>query len=74
MAGFQSPTEFTFNRGLIEPGSSGSGLFTIANGRLELRGVLSQGADSLSCTQPTLFTLYTRRGSAIISLVARYGI
>lgn len=49
-----------FNRGLIEPGSSGSGLFTASNGRLELRGVLSQGADDLSCAQPTLFTLYTR--------------
>ena len=49
-----------FNRGLIEPGSSGSGLFIARNGHLELRGVLSQGADDLSCTQPTLFTLYTR--------------
>ena len=49
-----------FNRGIIEPGSSGSGLFTAANGRLELRGILSQGADTLSCDQPTLFTLYGR--------------
>jgi hypothetical protein len=49
-----------FNRGIIEPGSSGSGVFTVANGRLELRGVLSQGANDLSCSQPTLFTLYGR--------------
>ncbi len=49
-----------FGRGIIEPGSSGSGLFTIAGGRLELRGILSQGALDLSCTQPSLFTLYGR--------------
>jgi len=49
-----------FDRGIIEPGSSGSGLFVNANGRLELRGILSQGADELSCAQPTLFTLYSR--------------
>ncbi len=49
-----------FTRGIIEPGSSGSGIFTNANGRLELRGVLSQGALDLSCSQPNLFTLYGR--------------
>lgn len=49
-----------FARGIIEPGSSGSGIFTEANGRLELRGILSQGALDLSCTQPDLFTLYSR--------------
>ncbi len=49
-----------FQRGIIEPGSSGSGIFTAANGRLELRGILSQGALDLSCTQPNLFTLYGR--------------
>ncbi len=50
-----------FARGIIEPGSSGSGIFTqAANGRLELRGILSQGAIDLSCAQPTLFTLYSR--------------
>lgn len=49
-----------FSRGIIEPGSSGSGVFTLANGRLELRGVLSQGALDLSCSQPGLFTLFAR--------------
>ena len=49
-----------FNRGIIEPGSSGSGVFTANNGHLELRGILSQGDDNLSCAQPTLFTLYGR--------------
>ena len=49
-----------FIRGIIEPGSSGSGIFTTANGRLELRGILSQGALDLSCSQPNLFTLYGR--------------
>ncbi len=49
-----------FIRGIIEPGSSGSGIFTQSNGRLELRGILSQGAVDLSCAQPNLFTLYGR--------------
>ena len=50
-----------FERGIIEAGSSGSGIFTQgASGRLELRGILSQGALDLSCTQPNLFTLYSR--------------
>lgn len=49
-----------FNRGIVEPGSSGSGLFTMNAGRLELRGVLSQSAADLSCSTPGLFTLYAR--------------
>jgi hypothetical protein len=50
-----------FSQGIIEPGSSGSGIFTRgAGGRLELRGILSQGALDLSCSQPNLFTLYGR--------------
>ena len=49
-----------FSRGIIEPGSSGSGIFTMANGHLELRGVLSQGSIDLSCSNPTAFTLYGR--------------
>ena len=49
-----------FERGIIEPGSSGSGLFTRGANGLELRGILSQGATDLSCTEPTLFTLYGR--------------
>lgn len=44
-----------FSRGIIEGGSSGSGLFTLNNGSLQLRGVLSSstlrnGAGGLSCT------------------------
>lgn len=51
----------TFSRGIIEPGSSGSGLYTLDGaGRLELRAVLSQAAVNLSCTNPTAFTLYAR--------------
>jgi lysyl endopeptidase len=50
----------SYTRGIIEPGSSGSGLFTMSNGHLELRGVLSQAADSLSCANPTAVTLYGR--------------
>jgi hypothetical protein len=49
-----------FSRGIIEPGSSGSGLYTMNNGHLELRGVLSQAETTLSCTNPTAFTLYAR--------------
>ena len=50
----------TFARGLIEGGSSGSGLFTTANGRLELRGILSQADDELSCAQPGLVVIFAR--------------
>ncbi|HET9578186.1 MAG TPA: hypothetical protein VFP44_10195 [Usitatibacter sp.] len=49
-----------FSRGIIEGGSSGSGIYTMSNGHLELRGVLSQGALDLSCTNPTALTLYAR--------------
>lgn len=49
-----------FLRGIIEGGSSGSGMFTRTNGRLELRGILSQGALELSCTRPNLFALFGR--------------
>ena len=62
-----------FNRGIIEGGSSGSGLFTVANGRLELRGVLSQGANDLSCTQPDLFTLYARLEAFYPEIAAAIG-
>ena len=50
----------SYTRGMIEPGSSGSGLYTMNNGHLELRGVLSQAEDSLSCSNPTALTLYAR--------------
>jgi hypothetical protein len=53
-----------FNRGIVEPGSSGSGLFTMNAGHLELRGVLSQAAVDLSCSSPGLFTLYARLEAA----------
>jgi len=50
-----------FQRGLIQGGSSGSGIFTVnSGGHLELRGLLSQADTSLSCTNPTALTLYTR--------------
>jgi lysyl endopeptidase len=52
--------EVHFQRGMIEGGSSGSGLYTMRSGHLELRGVLSQGALDLSCTNSTALTLYTR--------------
>ena len=44
-----------FSRGIIEGGSSGSGLFTLNNGSLQLRGVLSSSTlrnspGGLSCT------------------------
>lgn len=49
-----------FSRGIIEAGSSGSGLFTMNNGHLALRAVLSQASTSLSCTNPVALTLYAR--------------
>ncbi len=56
VAGFeQAMYAVLFNRGVIEGGSSGSGLFTLSGGGLQLRGVLSNSttrnaADGLSCT------------------------
>ena len=50
-----------FNRGLIEGGSSGSGLFTMnSGGHLELRGVLSEADVNLSCANPGAAALYAR--------------
>lgn len=55
----------TFTSGIIEGGSSGSGLFTLNNGALELRGVLTgsttdNGAGGLSCTDLDEYALYDR--------------
>ena len=60
-----------FNHGLVEPGSSGSGLFTRTNGRLELRGILSQAAIELGCDKPDLFALYSRM-DVFYPQIARY--
>jgi lysyl endopeptidase len=54
-----------FTRGIIEGGSSGSGLFTLANGALQLRGVLSgttvaNSASGMSCTNRDEAALYGR--------------
>lgn len=61
----------TFTRGIIEPGSSGSGLFTMVGGHLELRGVLSQADTELSCTSPGLMTVYARL-EALYPEIAQY--
>ena len=58
-------------RGIIEGGSSGSGLFAAQGGRLVLRGILSQGAINLSCEQPSLFTLYGRL-EAFYPMISQY--
>jgi lysyl endopeptidase len=47
-------------KGIIEPGSSGSGLFTLSGGTLQLRGVTSAAEDTLSCTNTTAISLYGR--------------
>ena len=54
-----------FSRGIIEGGSSGSGLFTLNNGSLQLRGVLSSSTlrnslTGLSCTDTTENADYAR--------------
>ena len=54
-----------FSRGVIERGSSGSGLFTLSSGSLQLRGVLSSstlrnGSGGLSCTNTTENANYGR--------------
>ena len=53
----------SFTRGTIEPGSSGSGLFTLNDGHLVLRGILSAADVKLSCTNPDAVTLYGRMDS-----------
>jgi lysyl endopeptidase len=54
-----------FTQGIIEGGSSGSGLFVLDNGVLELRGVLTGSTirndpGGLSCTDLTEYGLYDR--------------
>ena len=53
-----------FSRGIIEGGSSGSGLFTLAGGTLQLRGVLSgttiRNGGGMSCTNLNEEALYGR--------------
>jgi hypothetical protein len=55
----------TFTNGIIEEGSSGSGLFVMNNGTLELRGSLTgstvqNGSGGLSCTDLNEYGLYDR--------------
>jgi hypothetical protein len=53
-----------FSEGIIQGGSSGSGLFTMGNGALQLRGVLTgttvRQAGGMSCTDLNEDALYTR--------------
>lgn len=53
-----------FTRGIIEGGSSGSGLFTLSGGSLQLRGILSgttiRQAGGMSCTNLNEDALYGR--------------
>ena len=53
-----------FTQGIIEGGSSGSGLFTLANGSLQLRGILTgstvRNPGGLSCTNLNEEGLYSR--------------
>ncbi len=61
----QSMYGILFSRGIIEPGSSGSGLFTLSNGSLQLRGVLSSttlrnSPNGMSCTDTTENANYGR--------------
>ncbi|QJR10082.1 hypothetical protein DSM104443_01133 [Usitatibacter rugosus] len=51
----------SMDKGLIEPGSSGSGLYTLnSQGQLELRGVTSAASEDLSCTATTGATIFGR--------------
>jgi len=61
----QSMYGILFSQGIIESGSSGSGLFTLSNGSLQLRGVLSSSTvrnspTGLSCTDTTENANYGR--------------
>lgn len=61
----------TYTRGIVEPGSSGSGLFTMNAGRLELRGILSQASTELSCASAERPTFYGRL-EGFYSEIAQY--
>jgi hypothetical protein len=55
----------TYSSGIIQGGSSGSGLFTMANGSLQLRGILTgttvmHSAEGLSCGDRNEDGLYSR--------------
>ena len=55
----------SFARGIIEGGSSGSGIYTLSGGTLQLRGVLTgttvrNGPDGMSCTDLDEYALYGR--------------
>jgi hypothetical protein len=60
----QSAWLMRFNRGIIEGGSSGSGVFTLSAGKLALRGVLSASTTNsqggLSCTNLDQQAVYNR--------------
>ncbi len=66
LQGYEQPMYgILFSRGIIEGGSSGSGLFTLNNGSLQLRGVLSSSTlrnspGGLSCTDTTENANYGR--------------
>ena len=66
LQGYEQPMYgILFSRGIIEQGSSGSGLFTLNNGSLQLRGVLSSstlrnGAGGMSCSNTTENANYGR--------------
>lgn len=51
-----------FSRGMVQGGSSGSGIYVRANGRLELSGLLSLGPLAANCESPPgeKFGLYSR--------------
>ncbi|HUQ28535.1 MAG TPA: trypsin-like peptidase domain-containing protein [Usitatibacter sp.] len=50
----------SLTRGFIEGGSSGSGLFTLANGSLQFRGTLLGTAGEYSCTNTNAAIIYGR--------------
>ncbi len=54
-----------FSKGIIQGGSSGSGLFTLSGGSLQLRGILTgttldNSAQGMSCTDTNEHALYSR--------------
>ena len=61
----------SFSRGIVQGGSSGSGLFTRTNGRLELAGVLSFVVEGNSCDSPEKLGIYDRL-EVLAPQVARY--
>lgn len=74
LAGLELPFDVyyvEFSRGLIQGGSSGSGLFVRNNGRLELAGVTSVGPSNATCDSSVKYGYFPRL-EAFYPMISQY--